>query len=112
MLSMPLSWRSLMPRGSEMKHVRKCSRNTSARGATEGVPVVGVEAGVAQRRGVLAEGQGVAAVGCNAADLLGAGFGVPDDGEGHWDEPAGVGGAPVLDVPVVVGLDQGPGETG
>ena len=71
------------------------------------VPVLVVEARVAERGGVLGEAQRVAALGRRASDLGGGQIGVPDDGHGHGDEPARVGAAPLVDVPVVVGPHQG-----
>ncbi len=71
------------------------------------VPVVVVEAGVAERRGVLGEAERVAALGRRAPHLGGGLLGAPDRGHGHGDEAAGVGAAPLVDVPVVVGPHEG-----
>ena len=81
-----------------------------AAGLPHGIPVGVVEARRAERRGVLGEAEGVAPLGGRAPDLLGGELGVPNHGDGHRDEPPGVRGAPVVDVPVVVGADQRIGE--
>src|SRR5581483_1604797 len=74
------------------------------------VPVVGVEARPAQLRGVLGEGHGVGALGRHPADLGGHDLGVPDGRDGARDEPARVGPAPRVDVPVVVRLHHRQGD--
>jgi hypothetical protein len=71
-----------------------------------------MEARVAERHRVLREGEGVTALLGHAPDLLGAQLGVPDGRQRHGDEAAGVGGAPLVDVPVVVGAHQGQEEVG
>ena len=76
-------------------------------GPPHGVPVLVVEAGQAQLGGVLGEREGVAALGRHPADLVGAEPRVPQDRERHRDEAVGVGAAPALDVPVVVGPGDG-----
>jgi hypothetical protein len=76
----------------------------------ERVPVVGVVAGVAELGRVLGEGHRVHALLGEATDLGGGQLRVPQDGQAHRDEAAGVGAAPGVDVPVVVGLEHGEGE--
>ncbi len=66
--------------------------------------------GQPELRGVLGEGHGVAALGRHPAHLGRHDLGIPDGGDGQGDEAARVGAAPVLDVPVVVGLEHGQGQ--
>ena len=75
-------------------------------------PVVVVEARIAHRGRVLGERQRVHATLGVAAHLLGARFGVPDDRQAHRDEAGRILLAPLLDVPVVVGLQQRQAEVG
>ena len=71
------------------------------------LPVVHVvERRVPQRRRVLGEGQRVHALLRHPADLLGAQLGIPDRRQRHRDETARLARAPLVDVPVVVGLHQ------
>ena len=70
------------------------------------VPVVAVDAGHVQRLGVLRERDGVAALGGEAPHLLGGLLDVEQRQDPARDEPARVGAAPLVDVPVVVGLDH------
>ena len=72
----------------------------------ERVPVVGVEARVAELRRVLRERDRVAALGGDAAHLGGHRLRVPDRRQRERDEAAGIGAAPLVDVPVVVGLQD------
>ena len=76
------------------------------------IPVVVVEARVAQRGRILGEAEGVAALGGDPANFGGGQLGIPDDGDGHRDEPGGIGPAPLVDVPVVVGAHEGQRELG
>ena len=71
------------------------------------VPRGVVKARVAERGRVFGEGQGVAALGGHPADLLCAELGIPEDGQRHGDEPARVRATPLVDVPVVVGPQDG-----
>ena len=59
--------------------------------------------------GVLREGDGVAALLGHPVHLLRTQLGVPDDGDRQRDEAPGLGAAPPVDVPVVVGLHHGAG---
>ena len=83
---------------------------SSLHACQNGIPVVAVEAGVAQLLRVLREGDRPAALGGDPAHLLRAHLGVPQRRQGEGDEPTGVGAAPLVDVPVVVGLEQGQGD--
>ena len=73
----------------------------------EGVPVVAVEAGELQLLGVLRERDGVAALGRHPAHLGRHLLGVPQRRQRQGDEAARVRPAPLVDVPVVVGLEDG-----
>ena len=82
-------------------------------GLEERVPVAGVDRRQPQRVGVLGEGHGVAAPGGARPDLGGGQLGVPQRDHRERDEPAlAVAGAPLVDHPVVVGLDAGQREVG
>ena len=70
------------------------------------VPVLVVEARVAHRGRVLGEGQRVHTLLGDPPHLRGARLGIPDHRNRHRDEPRRVRPAPLLDVPVVVGLHQ------
>src|SRR3954454_3031717 len=72
----------------------------------EGIPRVGVEARVVEQRGVLGERHRVASLRRGAAHLRGGEHGIPKHGQRHRDEPVGIRAAPLVDVPVVVGLDD------
>ena len=76
----------------------------------ERVPGVGVEARVVEQCGVLGERQRMAALGRGAPHLGGGELGVPQHRQRHRDEPVGVRAAPLVDVPVVVGLHHCEGE--
>ncbi len=73
----------------------------------KGVPVVRVEARVAELGGVLGEGHRMDALLGDPVHLLRHPLRIPDRRGGERDEPARMGAAPLLDVPVVVGLEQG-----
>jgi hypothetical protein len=60
----------------------------------------------AQLAGALREGHRVAALLGDPPDLLGHQLGVPDRRDRQRHEPVGVGAAPLVDVPVVVGPDH------
>ncbi|CAA0118253.1 Uncharacterised protein [Mycolicibacterium vanbaalenii] len=75
-------------------------------------PVVVVEGRVAHRRRVLGERQRVHSALGVAAHLSRTGLGVPDHRQRHRDESRRVGPAPLLDMPVVVGLHQRQAELG
>ena len=80
-------------------------------GRPERVPVAGVERGEAELGRVLAEGDGVAALGGAAADLGGGRLGVPQRDERERDQTAPSGpAAPLVDHPVVVDLQTEQGE--
>ena len=79
-------------------------------GLPQRVPVALVEAREAERRGVLGEGDRVAALGGGAAHLGHAEVDVPQRRDGHRDHAVGVGAAPLVDVPVVVGPEHREGE--
>ena len=78
----------------------------SSHAAEERVPVVAVPARLAELLGVLGEGDGVAALVGHAVDLGGHELRVPDRRDRQRDHAAGVGAAPVVDVPVVVGAEE------
>ncbi len=69
-----------------------------------------MEARVSHRRGILGERQRVHPTLGVTPDLRRARFGIPDHRQRHRDEPRRIGTAPLLDVPVVVGLHQRQGE--
>ena len=71
------------------------------------VPRGVMKAWVVERGRVLGECQGVAAFGGHSAHFFRAEHGIPEDGERHRDESAGVRAAPLVDVPVVVGPQDG-----
>ena len=76
------------------------------RPANSGIPVVGVDARHVQRFGVLRERHGVTTLVRQALDLLGGLLDVEQRQDAARDEPARVGAAPFVDVPVVVRLDH------
>jgi hypothetical protein len=76
-------------------------------GRPERVPVVVVQGGPAQLLGVLGEGHRVAALLGHPPNLGRGELGVPDGGDRQRDEPAGLGAAPLVDVPVVVRAHHG-----
>ena len=69
------------------------------------VPVGVVEAGVAEQYRVLGERDRVTALGRDAMDLVGAELRVPQHRQRHRDDATGIRAGPLVDVPVVVGLD-------
>ena len=73
-------------------------------GPPERVPVLAVEAGHAELLWVLGPGDGPYALSGDAAHLGGHELGVPVRDQRQRDEPARVRPCPLLDVPVVVGL--------
>ncbi|MCY1531177.1 hypothetical protein D9M68_663950 [compost metagenome] len=72
-------------------------------------PVGVMDARLALQRRVVGEGNGVAALGNDALDLGHRGIDVPVGNDGVGDVAARVAAAPLVDVPVVVGLQQGEG---
>jgi len=48
----------------------------------------------------------VTALGGHSTDFVCGQLGIPDDRDGHGDEPVGIGAGPTLNVPVVVGADD------
>ena len=77
-----------------------------AQGLEHRVPVAGQEARVALDVRRLEEADGPAALLGDAVDLLGGQLDVPHGDEPEGDEPARVGAAPLVDRPVVVGLEH------
>ena len=82
-----------------------------ADGAEEGRPVLPVVvARQAHQVGQLGHRHGPAALARQAPDLLGHALGVPHREDAQRDEASGVGRAPLVHVPVVVGLEHHVGE--
>ena len=81
-----------------------------AQGLKHGVPVAGEEAGVALHVGRLEEADGPAALLAHPAYLPGGERHVPHGDEAEGNEPARVGRAPLVDGPVVVGLEHHEGQ--
>ena len=77
-----------------------------ATGAPDRIPVLVVEARVAERGRVLGEAQRVATLGRAPADLGCRLLGIPDRRHRHRDEATRIGRAPRVDVPVVVRLHE------
>ena len=75
-------------------------------GGEQRIPVARVDRRHLQGGRVLREGHGVAPLGGQAPDLLGRLLHVEEREDAAGDEPVGVGGAPLVDVPVVVRLDH------
>ncbi len=74
--------------------------------APERVPVVAVDARQTFGNWVVGEADGAAAFGGDTSGFGDAGIDVPQWQDGEWNETAGSGATPFVDVPVVVGTDD------